>query len=65
MLRIILNKIKNHICKQKNCEAYKQSTSTTASEDAIMDGVNVRSLPAKDAYAYALTILDTLLTKMN
>lgn len=66
MLRLILNKInkiEDHICKQKNFEVTQQGTSTQASKNDFVDEVDISSLPAKDAYAYALTLLDTLFTK--
>jgi len=63
MLRLILNKIEkieDYICKQNSD---KQGTSTPASKNDFIDGVDISSLPAKDAYGYALTLLDSLFTK--
>lgn len=68
MLKLILNKIskiEDYICKQKDLEASnsdKQDISTPASKNVI-DEVDISSLPARNAYSYALTVLDTLFSK--
>ena len=67
MLKTILkkvNRIEEHIFKQQhNCEASSINEGTTTASEDFIHGVNISSLPAKDAYAYALILLDSLFTK--
>jgi len=41
----------------------KQSTPVQSNANDVVGGINVSLLPAKDAYAYALILLDALFTK--
>ena len=57
-----LNKIEEHICNGQGITEPNVQARPTSSDDFI-NGVNISTLPAKDAYAYALILLDCLFTK--